>query len=259
MTLLFILLIPAYALIFHVFVLKEYYFIPLDILIAVILSALSIVLVFLIAVPIIKLQKKDNWLKHKFYRSWDHLFMLFTKVSYEVEGKENIPDGPFLICPNHKSYFDILIIYAAINRKITFISKRENFKIPIVSEYMKAIGCISIDRDNDREAVKGILEGVKVLKSGMPIVIFPEGGIRSRTDEHMLDLKAGAYKLATKAKCPILPVTLVGLTKIKHNIPWKRSRVKAIIHKPITPEDYEGLSTHEIGEKVIEIVNSRVE
>lgn len=260
MFLLMLILLPVYTGIFYHFVLHYYWAIPINILIAIVLDILTIVLVLVLALPIVKVQKIDNKFKYYYVRSILRFALKMIRVKCSYEGLENLPkDTPYVLFPNHKSYVDVLVLYVMANRPITFISKPENFKIPLVGLYMKYIGCIGLNRNDDREAAKAIIQGIKVVKAGEPIIIFPEGGIKSRIDEKMIDIKAGAYKLATKPMAPVVPVTLIGMTKIKDNAPFKKTKVKCIIHQPINYEEYKDLNTHELGQKVFDIVNSKIE
>ena len=74
----------------------------------------------------------------------------------------------------------------------------------------------------------------------------------------MVEVKAGAYKLATKAEASISPVSIIGTSKFIHMNKFKANRVKIVIHKPIYKEEYENINTQELGEKVFEIVNAGV-
>lgn len=253
--LLFVFLVSYFSL-FQFLILTYLWAIPINILIAILLDAITIFLIILIMLPICKHTKVDNRFKHAYIRSLLRVGLFFINVHPKYEGLDNIPDGPFVLFPNHKSYVDILVLFTMLRRPTAFISKPENFNIPLVGKYMETIGCLALNRESDREAAVSIINGIKLIKSGMSMVIFPEGGIKSRTDEHMMDIKAGAYKLAMKPKVPVIPVTLVGMTKIKERAPLRRTNVKCIIHKPILCDEYENLNTHELGEKVFEIVNS---
>ena len=119
-------------------------------------------------------------------------------------------------------------------------------------------GCIQIDRENNREAAKSILKGIEQIKHGMIMAIFPEGGIKDRDDEQMVAIKAGAYKLATKAEAPIVAITMIGTTDVKYRAPWRRTKIKVIVHDPIYKEQYEQISTVELGEMVMKMVNETI-
>ena len=81
-------------------------------------------------------------------------------------------------------------------------------KIPIFGKWVTRIRGIYIHRGDARASLKTINEGVEYLKQGFSLVIFPEG-TRSRSSA-MAEFKHGSFKLATKARVPIVPVTLNG-------------------------------------------------
>ena len=122
---------------------------------------------------------------------------------------------------------------------------------------MNAFQIIKINRDNDREAAKSIVEGIKYMKNDNSVIIFPEGGIKTREVEQMVSIKPGAYKLATKSDAVIQPIAIIGNSKICKR-KWYQPRVRVIVRflQPINPEDYKDLNTHEIAYKVVEAVNA---
>ena len=144
-------------------------------------------------------------------------------------------------------------------RVIGFISKIEVEKIPVVKTWMTFMHCVFMDRSNVRKSGEAIIKGIRNLKAGFSIVIFPEG-TRSKGDK-MAEFKAGSFKLATKAKCPIVPITMNGSYKIMEhgNGPWiKKATVDFYIHKMV---ETDGLSKEELEElpaKVQSIVASKL-
>ena len=117
---------------------------------------------------------------------------------------------------------------------IGFVAKIETEKIPLVRTWMRAMKCVFMDRSSLRKSSEAIIHGIKNLKSGYNMVIFPEG-TRSRGDKTG-EFKAGSFKLATKSKVPVIPVTMNGSYKIMEhgNGPWIRpANVELTIHAPI--------------------------
>lgn len=126
-------------------------------------------------------------------------------VKTTVIGFENIPkDEPVLFVGNHNSYFDIIIAYSMLPRLTGFVSKKELEKVPILHRWMKLLYCLFLDRDNVKEGLKTILQGIEYVKSGISITIFPEG-TRSTTGE-IAPFKEGSLKFAEKTGCKIIPV-----------------------------------------------------
>ena len=135
-------------------------------------------------------------------------FLSGTKLV--IIGKENIPtDQAVLFVGNHRSYFDIILSYLAIPDMTGFISKKEMNKIPILRKWMKAIGCLFLDRDDIRQGMQMILDAITKIKSGISIFIFPEG-TRNKSDDDFLPFRGGSLKIAEKSGCPIIPVSING-------------------------------------------------
>ena len=173
-----------------------------------------------------------------------------------VHGKQNIPkDKTVLFVSNHQSDFDIAIFLAMIpEKKEGFVAKVELEKIPFLSAWMKRIHCIFLDRNDMKQSAKTILEGIKLLKSGHSMVVFPEG-TRSKCDE-MGEFKAGSFKLATKSKVPIVPVTIDGSYKILEGSKYRicPAKVNVYIHEPIETENLSKQCESKLPEMVEKII-----
>lgn len=126
---------------------------------------------------------------------------------WEVSGAENLPPtGGVVLVSNHISYWDPVVVGCAIKRKIHYMAKSELFKIPILSQVIRALGAFPVRRDrSDRTAIR---TAVQHLAEGRVIGLFPEG-TRSHTGE-LLKPNPGAVMLAQKAGVPVLPVALSG-------------------------------------------------
>jgi 1-acyl-sn-glycerol-3-phosphate acyltransferases len=168
---------------------------------------------------------------------WANQVLKKAGVKLEVNGLENVPEEACCFVANHQGNFDILAILAAINKPMGFIAKKELKKTPIISQWMKNIRCVFIDRENVRESVKAINQGIENLKSGYSMVIFPEG-TRSKGRD-IGEFKKGSLKMATKANAPIVPVTIDGSYKIfEENNGWlKKGEIRVTVGKAIYLEN----------------------
>lgn len=235
-------------------------FLPLWIILGYAAAWIAMALILTLMLPYGKYTKVDNKFKHYFIRSIAKFISIFVlRLDIKVVGKEKMPKtGGFVMYANHKSYADPFILYQLINRPAGMAAKKGIYKLPIIRNWMPMFGCIQIDRDSNREAAKSILKGIDQIKKGMIMAIFPEGGIKDRDDEQMVAIRAGAYKLATKAGAPIVPITMIGTTDVKNRAPWRKTKIKVIIHDPIFKEEYDLISTAQLGEKVAAMVNATI-
>ncbi len=185
-----------------------------------------------------KKNPEKSWKKARKYVSG--FFKAELKISgckVNVIGKDNIPeDGPALFVSNHRSYFDILITHESIGKPAGFIAKKELRKVPLLPLYMDDIGCLFLDRNDIKQSLQVINQGAEFLKMGHSMILFPEGH-RNQTDE-FLPFKEGGYKMAEKAKCPIVPVAISGSDLLLESAPKKKVQGSPVIiefGEPIYP------------------------
>ena len=139
---------------------------------------------------------------------------LATGSKATVIGAENIPvDRPVLFVGNHRSILDIVLAIKVIPVPVGFIAKMELEKIPLLRMQMRDINCLFLDRTDNRQGLKVILRAIELVKGGQSMFIFPEG-TRSKEEGKFLPFHAGSFKIATKAKAAIVPVTFAGTAAI---------------------------------------------
>ena len=175
-----------------------------------------------------------------------------------VHGLENIPEGPVLFVSNHQSNMDIAIICGFIDKPKGFIAKKELKKLPLINKWITLAGSIYLDRENPRKSMEGILEGIKTLKNGHSLVVFPEG-TRSRGDK-MGEFKSGSFKLATKSKVPIVTLTIDGTYRVMeaNKILIKPSNINFYVHKPIYTDKLSKEEIAKLPETVEHIIRSKL-
>ena len=179
------------------------------------------------------------------------LIQLF-RVRIDTTGLEKLPkEGRFLLVCNHQSEADpgVLLHYFK-NSQLAFISKQENRDLPFVGKIMHKILCQLIDRDNDRQALRGILNCINIIKEDKAsIAVFPEGGIKIYGK--LSPFRPGVFKIATKTNVPIVVCTLLGTQDVLPNIPKLRpTQVQLHLVDVISPQTYAGMKTTELSEMV---------
>ena len=199
-----------------------------------------------------KPQEKDSW----FYRSLIYLFadagILLMGVRVHTTGFEKLPkDTRFLLVSNHIHDFDPVILLDKMKKsRLAFISKQENTTKPIVGKVMHKILCQLINRENDREAMKTILNCVRIIQEDKAsIAVFPEG--YTSMDGLLHPFRHGVFKIAQKAKVPIVVCTLQNTNKIMQNgLRLKHTDVYLHLLDVLYPEDLAGMTTVQVGTRV---------
>ena len=141
-----------------------------------------------------------------FYNVIYKLFSRPVRAIWRVktEGIENVPEHGCLLVANHTAFSDVLVLEAAQKRQIRFMAKKELFKIPLLSQLIKALGAYPVDRGG--ADVRSLKLTFKMIEEGDLIGIFPQGTRHPNTDPRTTEVKSGIGMIAYHAKADILPV-----------------------------------------------------
>lgn len=202
-------------------------------------------------------------LKYSYFfgRAWSRLNMLLLRlicgISYRVEVKGTLPEGPAVFLAKHESAWET-VAFPSFMPPYMWVLKRELFHIPVFGWALVALGHIGIDREQGIKSMKAINDaGLKILQSGYSMVIFPEG--ERVPPGEMGEFNPGGTSLAVKAGAPIVPVA--------HNAGrlWgKRSFVKTpglitvVIDEPIPTEGLPPSQRKELNQRVKNIIEQRL-
>lgn len=199
-----------------------------------------------------KVPERDS----KFYRGMTHLYVdaliRIAGVRIHTEGLENTPkDGRFLLVCNHLFAADPGVLLACFrNSQLAFITKKENCSMFIVGPMMHKILCQPLDRENDRQALNTILRCIDLIRQDqVSIGVFPEG--YTSKDGHLHPFRSGVFKIAQKAKVPIVVCTLRNTRAILHNaLRLKKTDVQLHLVGVIEPEEFAGQTAVQISDRV---------
>ena len=186
---------------------------------------------------------------------WYRYMMVAGRLKVRVTGYEKVPFGRrFLIVSNHCSKFDNFVQCAVLkNTQIAYISKPENFKIPLGGRFMRRGLYLPMQRGNTREELKTVMKAIENIKDDkVSIGIFPEG-TRSK-DGKLQEFKPGAFKIAEKARCPIVVCSMKGTIDIHKNWPWKRTLVNMDILEVIEPSVWDSKNTVEVSDYAYNLI-----
>lgn len=172
-------------------------------------------------------------------------------IRIQLRGAEKLPaQGRFLLVGNHRSNFDpILTWYALKDKDLAFISKPENFRIPLFGRIIQKCCFLPIDREDPRNAIRTINKAANLLKKDqVSIGVYPEGK-RSR-DCVLLPFHNGVFKIAQKAQVPIVVVAISGTENIHQNFFRRKSLVTLSIVDVMEPDYIQENRTSVIAERV---------
>ena len=176
-----------------------------------------------------------------------------ARLKIRFDGAEKVPwNQRFLLVSNHCSNFDPIITWYYLRKNnMIFVSKGENFKVPLFGGIIRKCGFLRIDRDDPKESMRTLMKAADFIKRNESSVgIYPEG-TRNRTPENgLLPFHNGVFKVAQMAKAPIVVAALHGTGNIRKRYPLRSTKVRLEILEVIPVEEIIGRRTSEIGERV---------
>jgi 1-acyl-sn-glycerol-3-phosphate acyltransferase len=188
------------------------------------------------------------------------LALKVLRIKVETSGMEKVPqeEHPLFVC-NHFSNFDPIITWCVFrNWQIAFISKAENFNVPIFGKFIRKCCFMAIDRKNPRNAITTINHAAKLLREGeVSVGVYPEG-TRSKTGE-LLPFHNGVFKIAQKANKPIVVLSISGTENIAQNLrKAKSSHIYLDVLDVIPAETVTSNRTYVIGDRVREDIENNL-
>ena len=164
------------------------------------------------------------------------LMLLFRP---KVTGLRNVPtNGAVIIASNHLSFSDSIFMPLVVPRNVTFLAKSEYFTSPGLAGFIKkltfiALGQVPIDRSGGKRSEAALLTGLRLLKEGHCIGIYPEG-TRS-PDGRLYKGRTGIARLAIESGAPIVPVAMFNTAEIQPTgqVVPKVRRVEMVFGEPI--------------------------
>lgn len=177
-----------------------------------------------------------------------------------VIGKERIPKEATLFVGNHRSFFDIVILYVQCEGLTGFVAKDMLNKIPSLRVWMRYLYCLFLKRDDMREGMKIILQAIEYIKQGVSICIFPEGTRNKGEELTVLPFKEGSFKIATKTGCPIVPVAINNSAEIFENHLPRLRKTHVILEygEPIYPKDLDKDAQKHLGAMCQNIIQETI-
>ncbi len=159
---------------------------------------------------LVSLVDKSGRVQHRIAQVWARLCVWISGSYVTVRGAEHLGKHPVAVyAANHTSYMDTPVIFASLPFQFRILAKKELWPIAFIGWYLNRSGQIPIDVENPRATLSSLNVGVRALRAGMPLFVFPEGG---RTlDGALQPFLSGAAYLAIRAQVPLVPIALEGV------------------------------------------------
>ena len=224
------------------------------------MKIIRLFIVLLVVIPswinAITVRKYDKFKIHNTLKKWCRCIISILNYKLIIEGNEylNIKESIYFVS-NHQGTFDPAIIVGASDVPISFISKRQNEKLPLIGSWSKSIRNIHFDRDSREDNIHMLRDSARRLKAGDNILIFPEG-TRSKSS-NLNEFKVGSIQPAYLAKATIVPIVLNNSYAFDQKKP-KSNIMKVKFLKPIEYEEYKKHSQEEIAILLHDLIKGEI-
>lgn len=143
---------------------------------------------------------------------WADSILKASGVRTECRGLENLPPGNFVLCVNHQSNFDALVLFRHIRRHMRYVAKAQLLKVPVFGPALRRAGNIFVDRTGGAGDREKLMDAAAAVRDRVSVVFFAEG---TRSDDGILrPFKKGAAAMAIEAGVPLIPAALAGTHRI---------------------------------------------
>jgi 1-acyl-sn-glycerol-3-phosphate acyltransferase len=157
--------------------------------------------------------------------------------------------------PNHQGKYDVVGIMYTHEKPCSFVMDKKKSHTILIREFIDLVQGQRLEIDNPRQGINVINQVAKEIEQGKKYILFPEGGYKFNNRNKVAEFKAGSFKIALKAKCPIVPVALIDSYKVFNS--WHLGPVTTYVYylEPIYYEEYKGMKTQDLAK----MVSSRIE
>lgn len=175
-----------------------------------------------------------------------------SKVNDEVFGLENLPSqGGYIMYSNHQGRYDCIGIIMAHEEPCSVVIDKTRSKVILLNQITQLVRGQRLDKKDMRNQIQVIQNVATEVSQGKKYIIFPEGGYpEGVSDNSVREFMPGSFKAALKAKCPIVPITIVDSYKVFSQKGLKSVTTQIHFLEPIPYEEYKNMRTQEISDLV---------
>jgi 1-acyl-sn-glycerol-3-phosphate acyltransferase len=198
---------------------------------------------------------RRRYVLHRFTSLWASLYTWLNPAwPVRVIGRERLHEtGPAVIIANHLSLLDILVLFR-LQSHFKWVSKIENFRVPVIGWNMWMCGYIPIRRGDKQSTLAMLRHCDRVLSEGSSILMFPEG-TRSASGR-LRAFHPGAFQIAARNRVPLQPIIVRGTAEAlpkRGFVLQGRHPISIEILDPIAPSEFVDLDPEETMGRVREL------
>ena len=182
---------------------------------------------------------KTGEMQHWCARWWCRLVAWSIFATIHVHGTEKLQvDRTYVYMANHSSLIDTPALFAYLPYQFRIMAKKHLFYFPFMGWHLWTAGNFPIDQSDARKTARSLKAVIEGVRAGKSLAVFPEG-TRS-PDGGLQEFKQGAFKIALRAGVPIVPVTIIGTSRLlpKGSLAPRPGRVDVVIGDPIETGTY---------------------
>jgi 1-acyl-sn-glycerol-3-phosphate acyltransferase len=199
---------------------------------------------------------KTGKTQHSIAQRWGRAVTRISGTSVTVLNGERLDGRVAVYVANHLSYADTPVLFGLLPFQFRIVARHDLFKLPFIGWHLTRSGQVPVNVTNPRASISSLGGAVKTLKSGMPVVIFPEGG-RTETG-HLQEFLNGPAFMAIRAGVPIIPLALAGTHELLpiHSWQFHPVPVTLAVGQPIETSDFTIRQTDELTERVRQAISN---
>ncbi len=226
----------------------------------VIIVSIPLIIYYILKIRYI-MRHEENYTEEYRYGVASNMIRIIMRNAHirsKCEGLDRLPEeGGYLMVSNHQGKFDVPGIMHFHRKPCSIVIDKERSQMILLNEFIDVVDGIRLDKTDMKQQYECLKTVAERVKEGKKIIIFPEGGY-DNNENNVKEFIPGAFKAALWSKKPIVPIAIIDSYKAfeSKGLKWVTTRVHFL--DPIPYEEYKGMKTAQIAEKVKGIIEAEI-
>lgn len=200
----------------------------------------------------------DEQRNYEVLKIMDHMRRRGRAKNY-VTGLENLPkEGGYIVCPNHQGKYDAIAIFLSNPAKMSVLMEKEMGNKIVSKQVVDLSGGDRLDFADPKDQIRVLDKIADEIAAGKRYLIFPEGGYVDNKNT-LRKFNSGCFRVALKAKVPIVPAVLIDSYKALNGNSFKKVTVQIHYLEPIPYEVYGSMRKNEIADLVKDRIQKKLD